>query len=53
MKAVAHLVHLTFLCVLAVLIASFGRRIGHPHAGIFAALLVFASPVVGLVGISL
>jgi hypothetical protein len=43
-------VHLAFLCALGFLIACFGRRFGHPRAGMFAAVLVFASPVVGLVG---
>ena len=44
--------HLSFLCCLALLIASYGRRFGFPQAGMFAAVLVFASPVVGLVGVS-
>jgi hypothetical protein len=48
----AAVVHLAFLCALALLIFSYGRRFGFPHAGIFAAILVFASPVVGLNGVS-
>jgi hypothetical protein len=44
--------HLTFLCGLALLIACYGRRFGFPRAGMFAAVLVFASPIVGLVGVS-
>src|SRR5204862_1204600 len=38
--------HLSFLCVLALLIASYGRRFGFPNAVLFASALVFASPVV-------
>lgn len=45
-------VHLTFLCVLAGLIICYARRFGFPRAGFFAAVLVFASPVIGLVGVS-
>jgi hypothetical protein len=45
-------VHFSFLCCLALLIACYGRRYGFPEAAMFAAVLVFASPVVGLVGIS-
>ena len=48
----AALVHLEFLAVLALLITCFGRRFGFPGAGYFAALVVFASPVVGKVGVS-
>jgi len=48
----AALVHLSFLCVLALLIVSYGRRFGYPHVGIFAAILPFASPIVGLNGVS-
>jgi hypothetical protein len=48
----AAIVHLTFLCVLALLVACYGRRFGFVRAGMFAGLLVFATPVVGLVGVS-
>jgi hypothetical protein len=48
----AAMVHLAFLVVLARLIVCSARRWGHPRAGWFAAVLVFASPVVGLVGAS-
>jgi hypothetical protein len=48
----AALVHLTFLIVLALLIVCYGRRFGFPAAGWFAAILVFASPVVGKAGSS-
>jgi F5/8 type C domain len=43
----ASLVHLAFLIVLALSILSYGRRAGYPAAGVGAALLVYASPVVG------
>jgi hypothetical protein len=48
----AALVHFSFLMVLPVLILCYGRRIGYPKAGVFAALLVFASPMIGKDGIS-
>jgi hypothetical protein len=48
----AAMVHLAFLCALAGLLVAYGRRFGFPHAGLFAAVLVFGSPVVGLVGSS-
>jgi len=48
----AAMVHLTFLCALAGLLIAYGRRFEWPRAGMFAAVLVFASPVVGLVGSS-
>jgi len=43
----AALVHLEFLVALAAAIIACGRRLGHPRAGMAAALLVFAAPVVG------
>src|SRR5436305_1469064 len=43
---------LAFLCALALLLVSYGRRFGYPHGGIFAAILVFASPIVGLNAVS-
>ena len=39
----AAMIHLTFLCVLALLLACYGRRFGFPRAGMFAGLLVFAA----------
>ena len=45
-------VHLAFQTALPLLIVSYGRRFGHPKAGLVAALLVYASPVVGLDGSS-
>lgn len=48
----AAMIHLAFLCALAGLLVCYGRRFGVPRAGLFAAVLVFASPVVGLVGAS-
>jgi hypothetical protein len=46
----AALVHYAFLLALALAILSYGRRIGYPVAGAAAALLVYASPVVGMDG---
>ncbi len=46
----AAMVHLVFLMVLPVLVASYGRRIGHPVAGVAAALFVYVSPVMGIDG---
>jgi hypothetical protein len=48
----AAMVHLAFLCTLAGLLVAYGRRFGWPRAGMFAAVLVFGSPIVGLVGSS-
>jgi hypothetical protein len=48
----AALMHFTFLLALPWLMFSYGRRIGHPAAGLASALLVFASPVVGIDGTS-
>lgn len=44
--------HLAYLICLALLIVCFGRRFGCERAALFAAVLVFASPVVGLVAVS-
>jgi hypothetical protein len=48
----AALVHFTWLCALPMLMVCWGRRFGFAKPSIFAALLVFASPVVGKDGIS-
>ena len=48
----AALVHFTWLCTLPLLMVCWGRRFGFAKAGIFAAILVFASPVIGKDGIS-
>ena len=48
----AALVHFTWLCALPLLMVFWGRRFGHPKAGLFAAILVFACPVIGKDGIS-
>ena len=48
----AALVHFTFHCTLPLLMVCWGRRFGYPKAGLFAAILVFASPVIGKDGIS-
>jgi hypothetical protein len=44
------LVHYAFLVALAMAIFAYGRRIGKPWVGAAGALLVYASPVVGLDG---
>jgi Dolichyl-phosphate-mannose-protein mannosyltransferase len=43
----AALVHLSFLICLPVLIVSYSLRFGFPKAGFLAAVLVFASPIMG------
>ncbi len=48
----AAIVHLAFQTALPLLIVSYGRRFGFPRAGLFAAVLVYAAPVVGLDGAS-
>jgi hypothetical protein len=48
----AALVHFTFLVILAGLIICYGRRFISPGVGLFAAVLVTASPVVGKAGSS-
>jgi hypothetical protein len=46
----AALVHFAFQLTLALLIVCYGRRFGFPRVGWFAAILVYASPVVGRAG---
>jgi Dolichyl-phosphate-mannose-protein mannosyltransferase len=46
----AALVHFAFLVSLAMAMFAYGRRIGRPWVGAAGALLVYASPVVGLDG---
>ena len=48
----AALVHLAFFVALALAIRAYGYRTAHPLAGEGAALLVFLSPVAGVVGTS-
>jgi hypothetical protein len=48
----AALVHLAFFAALPLLIVSYGRRFHLIPASVFAAILVFASPVFGLTGSS-
>src|SRR4051812_14963211 len=48
----AAVLHLVFLCVLPVLMVCYGRRFGIAKAGLFAAMLVFVSPVVAKDGVS-
>ncbi len=45
----AAMVSLLFLLATAIGIASFGRRFAEPRAGVLAAVLVFASPIIGRV----
>ncbi len=51
-NSAAALVHLAFLVALPLLLISFAQRFGFPKAGLLAAILVFASPVVGKDGAS-
>ena len=44
------MLHYAFLIALTLLMVSYGRRIGHPVAGVAAAIFFYASPVVGLDG---
>ncbi len=44
----AALVHYAFLIALTFAIVNYGRRTGYPAAGLAGALLVYASPVVGI-----
>ncbi|HVO99403.1 MAG TPA: glycosyltransferase family 39 protein [Bryobacteraceae bacterium] len=46
----AALVHYAFLIALVMLMFAYGRRIGRPWVGAAGALLMYASPVVGLDG---
>ncbi|MDP9112753.1 MAG: hypothetical protein M3O20_03625, partial [Acidobacteriota bacterium] len=46
----AALLHFTFLIALALMVLAYGQRIGKPLVGAAAALLVYASPVVGIDG---
>ena len=48
----AALVHMAFQAVLPLLMVFYGRRFGIPRVGICAALLVYASPVAGMSGVS-
>jgi hypothetical protein len=45
-------VHCLFLLTLPVLMVCYARRIGHPKAGVCAAMLVFLSPLAGIDGVS-
>jgi hypothetical protein len=48
----AALVHFAYLCALPLLMVCWGRRFGYPKVGFFAAILIFACPVIGKDGIS-
>ncbi len=45
-------VHCLFLLTLPVLMLCYARRIGHPLAGVCAAMLVFLAPLAGIDGVS-
>src|ERR1039458_508103 len=48
----AALVHFTYLCTLPLLMVCWGRRFGYPKAALFAAIVIFASPVIAKDGVS-
>lgn len=48
----AALVHFAWLCALPLVMVCWGRRFGWPKVGLFAAVLIYASPVIGKDGIS-
>src|ERR1039457_3121006 len=48
----AALVHFTYFCTLPLLMVCWGRRFNVPKAGLFAAVLIFASPVIAKDGVS-
>jgi Dolichyl-phosphate-mannose-protein mannosyltransferase len=48
----AAMVHMAFQTALPLLMVCYGRRFGMPRASLFAAILVYASPVIGLDGVS-
>jgi hypothetical protein len=48
----AALVHFTYFCTLPLLMVCWGRRFGYPKASLFAAVVIFASPVIAKDGVS-
>jgi hypothetical protein len=48
----AALVHFAFLCALPLLMVCSGQRFGYPKAALFAAAVVFASPLIAKDGVS-
>lgn len=48
----AALVHFAFLCTLPLLMVCWGCRFGFPKAGLFAATIVFVSPIIAKDGVS-
>src|ERR1017187_5604662 len=48
----AALVHFTYFCTLPLLMVCWGRRFGYPKASLFAAIVIFASPVIAKDGVS-
>jgi len=51
-NAAAATVHCCFLLALPLLILSYARRMGHPRAGVCAALIAGLAPVMGVDGVS-
>jgi hypothetical protein len=51
-NSAAAMTHLAFLVALPLLLLCYGRRFGFPRVGVFAAVAVYASPVVGIDGAS-
>jgi len=48
----AAMVHAAFQTVLPLLVLCYGRRFAMPRAGAFAAIIIYACPVIGIAGIS-
>ena len=48
----AALVHFTWFCTLPLLMVCWGRRFGYAGPGLFAAIVIFASPVIAKDGVS-
>src|ERR1035437_2950974 len=51
-NSAAAMTHLAFLVAMPLLVMCYGRRFGFPKVGVFAAVAVYASPVVGFNGAS-
>src|SRR6059058_1989054 len=47
----AAMVHFAFLTSLPLLMVCYGRRFGFSRPAVFAAILVYASPVIGMAGV--
>src|ERR1035438_4314180 len=48
----AALIHFTYFCTLPLLMVCWGRRFGYPKGSLFAAAVIFASPVIAKDGVS-